>query len=255
MFFSGRPTSFQCQKTLQRLLGGPQLTSVTYTGGPLEGCCFECWTSEKYFLMGGTYETEVLDRLRGVVGAGAVVYDIGAHAGYWALMFGRLCSPGGRVIAFEPSPSNFARLERNLSHVSSSGVTAVNRAAADHDGAAFLAERGSESRMVDEAETPVGHSPITTVRLDTYVYGEGGPAPTFAKIDIEGAAGSCLGGMHAILDRERPHLLIEIHDDTEARAVTGILSDHEYRTERLEEGGRYPWHFQAIPATRSDLPV
>lgn len=254
IFFSSRPVSFRFQKALQRLLGGPQLTSMTFTGGTLKNCRFECWTSEKYFLMGATYETEALEQLRGVIEAGTVVYDIGAHAGYWALMLGRLCAPGGRVVAFEPSPSNFARLQRNVTAAQSEAITPVNVAVADRDGTALLEERGSLSRMLDKASASGTHSRISTVRLDTYVYGQGGPAPSFVKIDIEGAAGACLEGMRDVLARAKPRMLIEIHDDHEAKAVAAVLSDYEYQVESIEKTDRFPWHLQAIPRSLRETP-
>src|SRR5712691_7147744 len=69
------------QKALQRLVGGPRSVRVHFTAGPLAGWDVDC--------------------------------DVGAHAGYSALVFARL-SGDGHVYAFEPSPSTFERLQRNV---------------------------------------------------------------------------------------------------------------------------------------------
>jgi FkbM family methyltransferase len=247
VFFGPSQTSFRLQKTLQRVLGGPHATKVKFIGGPLEGRSFECWTSEKYFVMGATYETKVLERLTRLVSPGSAVYDIGAHAGYWTLLLRHLCGPAGRVVAFEPSPNNFARLQRNVCTGQDDAITPVNLAVTDHDGTAILEENGSQSRVLKEMAIASAHSLIQTIRLDTYVYDRGGPPPNFVKIDIEGAAGACLEGMRGVLSRARPRFLLEIHDEQETKDVAAILAEYSYDTMPLERSARYPWHLQAIP--------
>ena len=44
-----------------------------------------------------------------------VVYDIGAHAGFYSLLFSRLLNKEGKVFAFEPDVENFHFLEKHLS--------------------------------------------------------------------------------------------------------------------------------------------
>ena len=79
IFFNRYPVSFTLQKVLQRALGGPSLVCIEFTEGWLAGRRFECWMSEKYFLLGTAYEEAVRTRLERVVRPGDVVYDIGAH--------------------------------------------------------------------------------------------------------------------------------------------------------------------------------
>lgn len=59
-------------------------------------------------LVRGTLEPGVQEALRRHVGRGAVVFDVGANLGFFALLAGRLTGPSGRVVAFEPLPESAA---------------------------------------------------------------------------------------------------------------------------------------------------
>lgn len=41
-----------------------------------------------------------------------VVYDVGAHVGFYTLLFSRAVGPDGMVYAFEPFPDNFLFLKK-----------------------------------------------------------------------------------------------------------------------------------------------
>ncbi|MEN2981530.1 MAG: FkbM family methyltransferase [Thermus sp.] len=65
-------------------------------------------------LIQGTFEPETVRYLRSRLGPGARVVDVGAHVGYYTRLFSDLVGPEGKVIAFEPEPTNYALLSRNL---------------------------------------------------------------------------------------------------------------------------------------------
>ncbi len=52
--------------------------------------------------------------LRSVIRPGMTAVDVGANIGIYSRYPARLCGPNGRVVAFEPSPDNLARLKANL---------------------------------------------------------------------------------------------------------------------------------------------
>jgi predicted RNA methylase len=70
--------------------------------------------SEKYFLLGLEYEADLQDMVRPLLRLRNVVYDIGANTGLWSLLFSVFVGLSGRVYAFEPSPTNVLRLQRNV---------------------------------------------------------------------------------------------------------------------------------------------
>src|SRR5687767_10694214 len=62
----------------------------------------------------GVYEYDKRRRFEEIVGSGDVVFDLGAHAGYYSLLASALVGPSGQVIAFEPLPTNIDFLKRHL---------------------------------------------------------------------------------------------------------------------------------------------
>ena len=71
------------------------------------------WNRFRSFVY-GTWEPEVLRAVMTTVKPGMTVIDIGAHIGYYTLLFAKCVSPNGQVVAFEPLPVNFELLKRNI---------------------------------------------------------------------------------------------------------------------------------------------
>ena len=248
LLFNNTCASIPVQKAVQRLLGGPARVQVQFMDGPLHGYLFDCWTSEKYFFLGGCFEDAVRRVLGELVKEGDVVYDIGAHAGYMALLLSELCGSKGRVYSFEPSSLNFARLKKNIKLNYKQNITALNLAVSDETGVANFSEAGSESCIIiTEATASDRPSVVSTVRLDDFVYRDHHEPPCFIKIDVEGYAGHCLAGMKSVLRDVRPRLLCEIHHTREASEVCGIFVRYGYDVTELEPHKQFPRHIVATP--------
>src|SRR5712664_2747913 len=236
------------QIAVQHFLGGLFDARIEFTGGLLRGRLFECFSGEKYFILGSHYEHTTQMFLQEIVKMGDVVYDVGANAGYTTLLLSTLCGPSGHVFAFEPSELNFSRLRRNIEINHESRVTLVNLAVSDDERFGFLAEMGTGSRLVSGGPHPaVGHSEVRTIRLDDFVYRDGHPAPLVLKIDIEGHAGECLRGAHVILQKARPNVICEVHHDEEFDGVRQALAPYSYRVAEVDSVRRYPRHIVATP--------
>jgi FkbM family methyltransferase len=236
------------QKLMVRLLGGAHLVETRFTDGPMRGQSFTCWTSEKYFSLGSHYENDAQKLLADLVKPGDVVYDIGGHAGYMALLFSAIVGPTGRVFTFEPSPLNYARLERNVNANRRINLTVVRAAASDCDGEAFVEERGTITAILESgraASAPL--SRIRTIRLDDFAYVSGHPTPTFVKVDVEGHAGPALEGMRRILESVHPKILCEIHNPHEEARIRCVLTDYHYRVHPIGSEKRYPRRAMALP--------
>jgi FkbM family methyltransferase len=220
------------QKAVSFLAGysGP----VQYELGGQIGCLFESDAAEKYFYARENYEKDVQDFIASRVKPGATAFDVGGHIGFMALLFSSL---GARVLTFEPSPINFARLQKNLSLNPGHHVISIHAGASDVSGTAMLVEGGSMSNI-----STVGHVPIQLVRLDDVAAEQG--YPDFMKIDVEGHAGSVLSGASKLMER-LPDFLIELHSKEEESKVRSILTS-SYEILPLGSEEAYPKRVFAI---------
>lgn len=200
-------------------------------------------------MLGSHYESDAQRILMRILRPGDTVYDIGGHAGYMALFFSASIGLSGRVFAFEPSLINFPRVRHNVEANAPSNITAVNVAASDHEGAALIDERSSESAIVETVPAPSSRlSPIQTMRLDDFAFRDGNPLPTFVKIDIEGHAGPALEGMKHILEVAQPKIICELHNPSEEAHVTRILAAYRYDVTPIDRGHSFPRRVLFLPA-------
>ena len=251
LLFSSSPMCPALQKVMQRSLGGVWTIVGKFTNGILTGYHFECYSNEKYFMLGAAFEPDVQDVLRSLTQPGGVAYDVGSHVGYMALLLSALLGPSGKVVTFEPSPVNYQRVRRNLVLNPQANVTLVHRAASNVEGSAVIREAGSQSTIGEPGpDCSDSVSAIQTIRLDDFVYRDGNPEPTFLKIDVEGHAGQCLEGMRKIL-RKRPAMILEIHDSKEAASVDAILNEFSYKISDIDAPGQFPRRISATAEMRN----
>jgi FkbM family methyltransferase len=235
------------QTVLAHTLGGKFTVQTRFTDGPMKGQNFSCLTSEAYFMLGSHRESDLQRLVLQTVKTGDIVYDIGGHVGYTALLFSALVGGKGYVFAFEPSPANYARLRGNMDANRVLNVTTVDGAASDQGGFALLEERGTQSSIASgQGAATVATSKVRTIRLDDFVYRDANPPPTFVKLDVEGHGGAVLEGMKQVLQSARPTILCELHDPGEENRATQILTSCGYRL--LQVGRRkFPWRALATP--------
>lgn len=247
--FGSSKRHYLAQCATQRLLGlgGPSVARIRYTRGLLKGYFFECFTSEQYFLMGPEFEAALQNTVVRLLKTGDIVYDIGANAGFWSLAFATLIGSSGCVFAFEPSPTNFARLERNVRSNGKTNIRCVQVAASDVQGIALFTEMGSGSHILSHAPPEAKCVRVSTARLDDYVWRDDNPRPSLIKIDIEGHAGVCLSGATEILAKAKPYVLFEIHNPEEEFQVAKILEQYSYGLNWLDSSLEFPRHMLASP--------
>ncbi len=213
--------------------------AVRIHGGPLAGAKWIAATGRRFTR--GTYEQDTANVIKDLVAPGQVVYDIGAHAGYFTVLFSVCVGPTGRVIAFEPRPVNLHYLNRHL---------ALNRCQNVEVMACAVADREGESRFDLGTGTGTGHlsdtGPLSvkTVTLDRLVGLGCIPAPDFVKIDAEGAEHRILEGARDVITNCRPAIIVEVHGQDVEDRVRTFLGGLGYRL--TETGG--PSRIAAIPA-------
>ncbi len=148
--------------------------------------------------------------------------DVGAHDGLLTLPFARL--PGSRVLAFEPLPPAFARLQAALSDAFGAvpGHVELHAAAlGDHAGEISLAmpvlDGVAQEQWASTAKDYAAHLShrvsverftVPLRRLDDLAI----PDLTAIKIDAEGAEYEILRGARETLLRCRPVLTLEVEE-------------------------------------------
>lgn len=148
---------------------------------------------------------------------GNMVLDIGAHFGYFSLLFARLAGDAGRVVCFEPTPSTFSVLSGNTRN--HANIEALNCAAGDAPGNIAITDFGlkysawntlaAESRMSNTLPTAQGRQiQVQLVRPDE-VCQQRGLKPDFIKIDAENFEDHVVDGLTGILSAARPLILME----------------------------------------------
>ena len=167
--------------------------------------------------------------------AGRVVYDVGAWEGVFTLFFARAVGAAGQVIAFEPNPSNAARLRENLALNGLTNARLVELALGERTGSAWLAAPAGASGRGVLTATPTGQA-VAVQTLDGLIAALGLPAPNFVKIDVEGAELAVLRGGADTLARCRPALLIEVHPQADYAALWAFLDALGYAMRCVETG-------------------
>ena len=91
-----------------------------------------------------SYEKEQTILFRKLVDEGMNVVDIGANIGYYTLLAAELVGEKGKVFAFEPEPSNYDLLLRNVEINGYKNVTVVRKAVSNETGESslFLSQKG-----------------------------------------------------------------------------------------------------------------
>jgi FkbM family methyltransferase len=188
-----------------------------------------------YFL--GSHEWETQKTILKFLNNGMIVYNVGAHIGFYALGMSRLVGPQGKVIAFEPNPQVYTRLYGNISINNVLNVTALPYAVGDFDGVANFSTSLSDTQGRFSHLPYVKNGPVIQVpciRIDTFIK-EGGPVPSFMMIDVEHAEGSVFRGMVETLIQHRPIILVELHGPAAITEAWDILSECEYKLAQIPD--------------------
>lgn len=181
----------------------------------------------------GSYEYSQRLLFEQTVEDGAVVYDIGAHAGFYTLLASRLVGERGRVVAVEPLASNIDYLHKHLALNNIRNVTVIEAAAWDEDGTASF-EPGPDRSLGRVREA--GQFRVRTIRLDSLVARDDAPSPTVMKIDVEGAEARVLAGAERILSEARPVVFLSTHGAEVKRECLTSLRSFGYRIAALDGG-------------------
>lgn len=173
---------------------------------------------------------------------GDVVFDLGAYAGGATYHFSRAVGAAGHVYAFEPDPSSYECLMRNIELHSMTNVTPERCGVWSHTGrVAFQAEGNMGSAVVEAAaRTSDTMQSIDVVSLTDYCAKKEISRVDFVKLDVEGSEAAILRSSGDFISTFRPPMVIEVHFVRGVRTddeVTNALQRHGYRLEVVEQAG------------------
>jgi len=211
----------------------------------VNGCRMECDLAEHVqrhvYFWGLSEPVEAWLFLR-LLHAGMTVVDGGANIGEYTLLASTAVGEAGTVHSFEPIPDNFNRLR---GHVAVNGLHNVRmRQAALWDRTTTLTLGRQEDRPGHGGAWSAGAQSATVesvpaVSLDDYVAQEGVERVDAIKLDIEGAEPNAVQGMLTTLERDRPVLLVELHETARAAstaaAVMQLVAPLGYRLWRIDK--------------------
>ncbi len=213
--------------------------------GPLRGVRLRYQASINYHAMLGLWELESVRFLKrvlvdgGLISRDAVVLDVGANIGMYALWLSRTCVPKGVVYAFEAAPGTFHTLQDTLQLNGAGNVIPTEAAVADVGGPIefFIGFHHHASSLHQDwaaGETAGAERVVVAgITLDEFLKRHA-VTPAFIKMDIEGGGVEALKGASGCLTEHRPLLLIESHNPNEDRAISHVLTAHDYQAWRLD---------------------
>ncbi|QQS44048.1 FkbM family methyltransferase [Candidatus Roizmanbacteria bacterium] len=151
--------------------------------------------------LNGSYEEFETEIVQKEIKRGDVVLDIGANIGYYTLIFARLVGEKGMVFAFEPDPTNFALLKKNVEMNGYKNVVLVSKAVSDKSGTVrlYLCEENKGDHRIYNSGDERDILDVECIRLDDYF--DKNQHLDFIKMDIQGAEGLALQGMQELLKR------------------------------------------------------
>jgi FkbM family methyltransferase len=156
---------------------------------------------------------------------------VGANVGHYTIPIGRKVGPQGRVISIEPVCETFELLTSNVNSAGLTNVTLLNLAASSLPGVVNIAiprddvglRRMTRAHVTNHEGPSVLSLPVDRVFTPHRI--------RLVKIDAEGHERKVLEGMHDILARDRPLLIVEASPDH----VVPLLDQLGYEPTRLTQ--------------------
>jgi FkbM family methyltransferase len=176
----------------------------------------------------GVYEQNYASFVAAAIQPEDVFWDVGAHFGYYSLLASRLAR-AGQCHSFEPNADNYWYLEHHARWNRLKNLTAFPCAIAAQNGVRKFGGGGTGGGHLDN-----GTAEVRARSVDSLVQSGDCRAPTFVKIDVEGAEVEVLRGATQC----RPDIVCVATHGPELHSECGHqLSAQDYRLQDFRERG------------------
>jgi len=174
---------------------------------------------------------------------GSIIMDIGANVGDISMHFAQYTGDKGQVHSFEPDPTNFSRITKNLSLNNFKNIQLNNVGLGSQQAHLKMIVRDEHNRGMNQLvkeKVKEGEIGIEIIKLDDYIAAKGIIHIDLIKIDVEGFDFEVLNGASNTLDTIKPDLFIELDDrclkkqGSSARELVAFLNSKSYLIEHAE---------------------
>ncbi len=160
-------------------------------------------------------EPEALSIIKQTVKPGMTAVDVGAYIGYYALHFAKLVGNKGRVFAFEPAPSVYTLLKKNIEvNKLNAIIESFDAAVGDREKRSTLFLGMSTDSSLFRIFKVIDRPSVTidVISLDKFFADRNWPPVHIIKIDTEGSEKFVLEGMRKLVTRNQElKLIIELN--------------------------------------------
>ncbi len=150
------------------------------------------------------WEKLTTERFKEVVKEGDVVLDLGANMGYFTLLAARLVGKEGKVYAFEPQPTNYSLLVKNIELNGYDNVVPLQKAVSNTSGLIklFISDEDIGNSTIFQYGGDRESVEVEAVTLDDF-FKDKEHRVDVIKMDVEGAEMAALLGMDRIIRENR----------------------------------------------------
>lgn len=157
----------------------------------------------------GVWELATTLLFKRLVRPKTVVVDVGANIGWYTLLAASRTGPEGKVVSFEPEPTNFGLLARSIAANGFWWAKPFRACVADREGTVRLyvspTNRGRHSIVYRRSEKNID---VESVTLQTFLPKTGVENIDVLKVDAEGAEPLVFAGAGHYLETTR-HVLVD----------------------------------------------
>ncbi len=167
--------------------------------------------------LNGCFEADDSKALIESLNEGDTFIDIGAHIGYYSMLACRLLGDSGKVICFEPTPSSYGLLVKNLQgkenvKAENLAVYSVQTNMEFNDyGLKYMVFNSFKKARLNDVDLAANHINVQTTTLDNYCR-LNNVKPSFIKIDAESVELHVLLGAMETIEKFKPAFMIEVGD-------------------------------------------
>ncbi len=207
---------------------GGRLRIVDFSGWKLQYDLSNTGDFQQYAELAqrGVYEPATTRLLLDIIQPGDVFVDVGANIGYYSALALSRVGETGKVVAIEPHPDAYVRLQRNMElNRAGNRFRAIPAALSDRAGSMKLRLFG-DNDVIASLESSTGRQPpdpyTRSIGVDAFTFDSLFPTGciNFVKMDVEGAEATVLRGMGDTLSRSpKLNLVIEWHPLYRSRAL------------------------------------